>query len=46
MTRNEFVVLCLKYNIAPEIALENENVVRALKAKDTREVENVLRDEF
>lgn len=31
MTKNEFNVLCQRYTIAPEIALENNNVVACLQ---------------
>lgn len=31
MTKNEFATLCQRYTIAPEIALENNNVVACLQ---------------
>jgi hypothetical protein len=46
MTRTEFLILCLKYNIDPALALENENIVKALRAKNNAEVERILENEF
>lgn len=46
MKRYEFIVLCEHYGIAPAIALENEKVRAALKARDDAEVERLLREEF
>ena len=46
MTRNQFLALCLAYGIAPAIALENENVCSALRARDADAVEFALANEF
>ncbi len=46
MTRNEFVAECEKHGIAPEIALENENLQQALKDRCDDSVRRVLREEF
>lgn len=46
MTQNRFVELCGQYNIAPEIALENPDIVLALHERDDAEVERILREEF
>ena len=43
---NEFAALCGKYLIAPAIALEDEEIFAALKAKDATEVERLLRENF
>lgn len=42
----EFQALCGKYLISPELALENERIVAALKAQDAGEVERILREEY
>jgi len=34
MTRDEFESLCISYTVDPAIALENENVVAFLRARD------------
>lgn len=46
MTKTQFEILCGQYLIDPGIALENENLKSALRAKDAKEVERILRDEF
>ena len=46
MSKFRFFELCGKYLISPNIALENENLVQALRDKDDTEVERVLREEF
>ena len=46
MTQNEFVALCLAHLVEPELALENNAVVAALKACDTEKVVQVLTTEF
>ena len=47
MTKNEFADLCSELLIAPEIALENENVCAALRAvADASEVRAILESEF
>ena len=46
MTQNEFVSLCEKYGVAPSVALENESVREALKARDSAAVERALKEEF
>lgn len=46
MTANEFAALCAEHGIAPEIALENESIVAALRARDRDKVAQILRDEF
>jgi hypothetical protein len=46
MTQFEFMALCGKYLIDADIALENENIVKALRTKNSKEVENILLTEF
>ena len=46
MSRNEFLVLCSNYSIDPDIALENDNVVEALRDRDDLRVETILESEF
>lgn len=46
MTQNQFTALCTEHCIAPEIALENDDIVAALKARDDVEVTRILTEEF
>ena len=47
MTMNQFAALCGKHLIAPEVALENDAVVSALKRKVTiAELDAILSNEF
>ena len=46
MTSTQFQILCGKYLIDVEIALENENILNALRNKDDEEVERILTEEF
>jgi hypothetical protein len=46
MTQNQFAALCAQYGVAPSIALENPNIVAALRARDSVAVEHVLANEF
>lgn len=46
MTMKEFVALCEQHTIDPRIALENENLVEALEARDDDEVKRILKEEF
>jgi hypothetical protein len=46
MTQNQFAALCVKFTVDPAIALENENVVEALREKDDEAVERILKEEF
>jgi hypothetical protein len=46
MSRNEFLVLCSAYSIDPDIALENDNVVEALRNRDDEIVASILESEF
>ena len=46
MSKNEFLVLCSEYSIDPDMALENDNVVEALRNRDDLRVETILESEF
>jgi hypothetical protein len=46
MTQNEFTALCAERTIDPSIALENDNLVEALKARDDEAVVTILDNEF
>jgi hypothetical protein len=46
MHNTTFAAICAKYFIAPSVALENDNVVNALRNDDIQELERVLREEF
>jgi len=46
MTQSDFVAMCNTYCIDPAIALENDDIRAALRAKDNAEVERILRDEY
>lgn len=46
MTQNQFLALCMKYAIEPSVALENDDLREALRARDANEVERILREEF
>jgi hypothetical protein len=42
MTQNQFLSLCLEHNILPEVALENDDIVEALRARDDALVEQLI----
>jgi len=46
MTLNTFAILCHEYGIHPDIALENEELREALKARDDKKVIEILTNEF
>ena len=46
MTANQFDALCQKYLIAPSVALEDEEIVKALREKDDAKVEALLQSNF
>jgi hypothetical protein len=46
MTQNEFAALCGAYLIDPAIALENDNVIAAIKAADVAGLIAILENEF
>ena len=46
MKELEFVLLCNENLIHPAIALENENIVQALKNRDNKLVRKLILEEF
>lgn len=46
MTKFEFVTLCNENLIYPSIALENQNIVQALKNKNDKLVRKLILEEF
>jgi len=42
MTQVEFMLLCLDHNIDPQCALEDDNLVQAVKAKDWERVRYII----
>jgi hypothetical protein len=46
MTQNQFAALCGAYLIDPTIALENDNVIAAIRAGDVAALTAVLQNEF
>ena len=46
MNKVEFMLLCLDHNIDPQCALEDENLVQALKNKDWERVQYIVLHEM
>jgi len=46
VTMSQFAALCGQYAVDPACALENENVVAALRSRDLAELERILAEEF
>jgi hypothetical protein len=46
MTKNQFMELCAAACIDPAIALENDNVIDAIRAGDVEQVQFLLLNEF
>lgn len=46
MTRQEFYSACTELLIYPLVALENENIKKALRDRDDETVKKLLREEF
>jgi len=46
MTANRFNALCCEALVHPAIALENEEIVEALRQRNDARVEALLREEF
>lgn len=44
--RSEFVILCLKHTIDPNLALENEEIQQAYYRRDWQQVEQFLISNF
>ena len=46
MTQNQFNTLCNEHGIAPSIALENEELIEALRERDDERVIQIITEEF
>jgi hypothetical protein len=47
MTQNQFIILCNELFIEPSIALENDNIVQALRdRKPIEQIKKLLETEF
>jgi len=46
MTQTDFLTLCLEHNLSPDVALENDDLVQALKQRDDAEVQRIIEQEF
>jgi len=47
MTQNQFILLCNEYMIDPSIALENDNILQALRdRKPIEQIKTILETEF
>ena len=44
MSENRFVSLCLEHNILPAVALENDDIVEALRERDDALVEQLIQE--
>ena len=46
MTANQFAALCLEHSVEPSIALENDELVKALRERDDERVIEIITNEF
>ena len=46
MTQNQFLNLCLQHNVAPDVALENEDIVQALRERNDALVEQLITEQL
>jgi hypothetical protein len=46
MTQTDFLTLCLEHNLLPELALENDELVQALRERDDATVNRIIENEF
>ena len=46
MTKNEFVAICIEKTIDPALALENDEVIQAIKSNDVDLLVTVLDNQF
>ena len=46
MTKNEFVAICTEKTIDPSLALENDEVIQAIKSNDVDLLVTVLDNQF
>jgi hypothetical protein len=46
MTKNEFMAICIDKTIDPSLALENDEVIQAIKSNDVDLLVTVLDNQF
>ena len=46
MSQNQFNALCTEHCIDPSVALENENIIEALRERDDERVIEIIKQEF
>ena len=46
MTKNEFMAICIEKTIDPSLALENDEVIQAIKSNDVDLLVTVLDNQF
>tara|TARA_R100001377_G_scaffold64722_1_gene40234 strand:- start:1273 stop:1413 length:141 start_codon:yes stop_codon:yes gene_type:complete len=46
MTQNQFLWLCNRNTVDPDVALENDDLRNALQARDDAKVEKIFMEEF
>lgn len=46
MTKNEFIMICNEKTIDPNLALENDQVIKAIKLNDMELLITILDNEF
>lgn len=46
MTQNQFLTLCLEHNVLPNVALENEAIVEALRERNDALVEQLITEQL
>jgi hypothetical protein len=46
MTRDQFAALCARFGIHPAVALENEEIVQALRERNDAQIERILANDF
>ena len=46
MTQNQFNALCTEHTIEPSLALENPELVEALRNRDDERVIQIIKEEF
>ena len=46
MKQNQFAAICSAHLVAPELALENPDIVEAIKRDNIEEIKNILANDF
>ena len=46
MTQNQFLTLCLQHNVAPDVALENDDIAQALRERNDALVEQLITEQL